>query len=222
MQPTYLPWQGYFNLIWNSDVFIFLDNVQYTKNSFCSRNRYPANNDQGFTWLTVPVRQASLAQTFRETHFVNDTNWRKKHLTTLQQNYGKLSSFNLFYPILESILKNEEYTNLADFNAALIMNISHYLGMKREFHLASNLNIVGERCDRLLSFCRKFKCDTYLSPAGAKDYIEEDKVLLESEIKVIFQDFKCREYPQRGISKFTPYMSVIDLIFNTSKEEALS
>ena len=31
MQPTYLPWAGYFGLMMASDIFIFLDNVQFEK-----------------------------------------------------------------------------------------------------------------------------------------------------------------------------------------------
>ena len=222
MQPTYLPWLGYFNLIINSDVFIFLDDVQYTKNSFCSRNRYPSSAQEGFNWLTIPVRRQNLTQTFIETKFVNETNWRKKQLTTLQTVYAKTSNFKSFFPVIEKVLIDESLENLADLNIACIKAICHYLGINKNFHRSSLLNITGERSERLLSFCSMFKCNIYLSPAGARTYIDEDRILPQSEVKVIYQDFKCKVYPQKGSKTFQPYMSIIDLLFNVSKEEALT
>lgn len=218
MQPSYLPWVGYFNLIMNSDVFIFLDDVQYSKNSFFSRNRYPSNSPDGFNWLTVPVRRLKSAQTFRETLLVED-GWRRKHLETLKQVYGKNKYFGFVYPLLEKHISNLNYDNLASLNIGLIMEISEYLEIRKEFYLSSELKIQGQRSERLLSFCDHFKCDTYISPLGAKDYIVEDNVLPSSRVNVVYQDYKCIPYEQIKNKSFIPYMSIIDILFRLDKSD---
>jgi hypothetical protein len=198
-----------------------LDDVQYSKNSYYNRNRYPANNTEGFGWLTLPIRKEKLSQLLKDSYFVDDSPWRKKQLTTIQCVYGRHPYFKDFYPVLEGCLLNIELTTLADLAVTINLSICNFLGLKREFYRASELNIKGERSDRLLTLCKKFDCDTYLSPAGAKDYIVADGVLLNSEVEVRFQSFTCAPYEQKGINNFVPYMSMIDVIFNLGSEGAL-
>ena len=217
MQPSYLPWVGYFNLIINSDVFIFLDDVQYSKNSFFNRNKYPAKNSESFCWLTVPVRRASSSQLLNETYLVEDTNWRKKHLTAIKLLYGQEECFSDFFPILEKSIKDESLTTLANINISLIKAICAYLEIDKQFYISSELKISGSRSDRLVTLCKKFGCQIYLSPAGAQDYIEEDNILPPSGIKIIYQNYICKEYVQKGIDCFVPYMSIIDLVFRYNK-----
>lgn len=204
----------------NSNVFIFLDDVQYSKNTYFSRNRYPAKNIEGYGWLTVPVRRANSTQLFTETFLVEE-GWRKKHLATLKHVYGKMEFFSAFYPFLENEIANRSLVSLADVNIGLIKGICDYLGIKKEFYRSSELNISGSRSERLLKFCEKFDCPIYLSPAGAKEYIDEDNVLPLSKVKVIYQNYECKEYEQKGIENFTPYMSIIDLVFRFDKEYVL-
>jgi hypothetical protein len=81
MQPTYLPWAGYFNLISQSDVFVFLDDAQFQKNSWHNRNRILVNHLPH--WITLPVRHAALCQTIRQTELDDSKNWRRKHIKLL-------------------------------------------------------------------------------------------------------------------------------------------
>lgn len=217
MQPSYLPWIGYFNLIMNSDVFIFLDDVQYSKNSYFSRNRYPSKSAEGFTWLTVPVRRTSSTQLFTETNLVEDDNWRKKHLTTFQHTYGKSKFFSDFYPVLEKEILDLSKTTLADMNISLVKAICGYLEIGKEFYRSSELSISGGRSERLLYFCEKFNCEVYLSPEGAREYINEDNILPPSHVKVRYQNYNCKNYQQKEAG-FTPFMSIIDLLFQHGKE----
>jgi hypothetical protein len=199
-----------------------LDDVQYSKNSYYNRNRYPANNTEGFGWLTLPIRKEKLSQLLKDSYFVDDSPWRKKQLTTIQCVYGRHQYFKDFYPVLEGCLLNTELKTLADLAVTINLSICNFLGIEREFYRSSELNVEGERSDRLLTLCKKFDCDIYLSPAGAKDYIEADGVLLNSEIEVRFQNFNCALYEQKGINNFVPYMSMIDVIFNLGPEGALN
>lgn len=217
MQPSYLPWSGYFNLIMNSDVFVFLDDAQYSKNSFFSRNRYPSSSKDGFSWLTVPVRRLNSTQLFNEIYVLDEEKWRKKHLLTFKHVYGKAPMYDKFYPFLEAVISNAEIKVLSDLNIGLIKSISSYLGINTEMVLSSQLGITGSRSEKLEKICKTLGCDTYLSPGGAQDYIEEDNILPESGIKIIYQKYNCTEYDQ-GSNQFVPYMSIIDILFRYDVE----
>src|SRR5215470_5119272 len=91
-QPAYLPWLGYFDRIAQSDAFIFLDNVQFERNSFTNRNRIKTAN--GPIWLTVPVRlNGHLDQTILATEIDERRDWRRKHLRAIEQNYRRAPCF---------------------------------------------------------------------------------------------------------------------------------
>ena len=97
-QPQYLPWLPYFQKIEESDLFIFLDNVDFQKNGLQNRNQIKTAN--GAQWLTVPVKQ-SLGQKIVETRIANSNLWRKKHWQTIRQNYGKAQAFSQYERQLE-------------------------------------------------------------------------------------------------------------------------
>ena len=223
MQPTYLPWLGYFNLIAQSDVFVFLDNAQYSKNSFHNRNRYPSkNHTNGYNWITVPVLKDKLSKQIRETAIQNDSKWKNKHLSTISNVYGRTKYFKDFFPVIEDVLVSKDFQSLAELNTSLIIDISKYLKLEAEFVFSSEMSALGDRSNLILNICKELSCKKYLSPAGAKSYIEEDGILLESDLEVKFQNFHCLEYNQRGMDTFIPYMSIIDIIFNEGREKTLS
>jgi hypothetical protein len=221
MQPSYLPWVGYFNLILNSDIFIFLDDVQYSKNTYFNRNRYPSKVGEGFSWLTVPIRNESAAQSINETRLIDDGKWQQKHLKTLAQNYSRADFFSAFFPTLQAEIGSSGKASLATLNIGLIRAICSYLNIKREFFTSSELNISGPRSERLLAFCEKFDCEVYLSPAGAREYIEADAILGPSTVKVQYQNYICQPYKQRGFGDFIPYMSIVDLLFRFDRDTIL-
>ena len=55
IQPSYIPWRGYFDMIGRSDVFVFYDDVQFDKHGWRNRNRIKTANGPG--WLTIPGAQ---------------------------------------------------------------------------------------------------------------------------------------------------------------------
>lgn len=84
-QPAYLPWLGYFDKITEADIFVFLDTVQYEKNSFINRNKI--KTPQGPQWLTIPVKsKGHITATLRETLVDDSKPWRSKHLKSIEMN----------------------------------------------------------------------------------------------------------------------------------------
>ena len=108
MQPSYLPWVGFFELIYRADVFVVYDTVQFDKNGWRNRNRIKTAN--GSLWLTVPVK-ASGRPKLCEAVIDNSKKWRKQHLRSIELNYGKCQYFNDYFPQLEKIL-NSVFTSI--------------------------------------------------------------------------------------------------------------
>jgi hypothetical protein len=138
---------------------------------------------------------------------------------TIQQNYGKHEYFDDFFHILEAVIIDKSLDNLAELNIKLTLSIMNFLGIHKKVFRSSMTGVSGNRSDRILNLCHAYNCSTYLSPAGARDYISEDGVLLTSDVSVLFQDFICEPYAQRGLNKFVPYMSIIDVVFNLGPNE---
>jgi hypothetical protein len=211
-QPNYLPYYGYFHKIQNSDVFVFLDNVLYTKNSYINRNRI--RTPKGWSWLTVPVqRKGSSNNEIRSITISNNVNWRKKHSLSLKYNYSKAKYFSRFHSLLE--VYEKEWTYLAELNIYLIKLICSLLGIKCNFIRASELNVSGSKTDLLIDICKAVGGDVYLSGQGAKGYIEEKK-FERSNIKLIYDKFEHPKYEQ-VFEGFIPNLSIVDILFNVGK-----
>jgi hypothetical protein len=214
-QPQYLPWSGYFNKILQSDIFVFLDDVQYKKNEWQNRNRIKSPN--GEVWLTVPVHY-NFGQKINEIEIDNKFLWRKDHLKTMRFNYQKAKNFSDFYPYIENLL-NKEYKMLVDVNIDSIKMILSYLNIDKKIVKSSELKVEGEKTQRLVNICKVLNADIYISGSGAKDYLIVEE-FEKNNIQVIFQEYHTPEYPQL-FGNFIPNLSIIDMIFNVGKEETI-
>jgi hypothetical protein len=159
MQPTYLPWIGYFALMDMADVFVFLDDVQLSKQSWQTRNRIKSEAGKELM-LSVPVRHAG-AQPIKDVEIDGD-HWIAKHLRSFEQNYRKAPYFTdaiaLYGPVLRS-----EPAKLCDLNIALIAGIADHLGITGKRIRSSEVaDKSADRRDRLVDICKQFGADTYL------------------------------------------------------------
>jgi hypothetical protein len=217
MQPTYLPWAGYFNLILKATIFLFLDDAQFSVQSWQQRNRVLVNCAEHV--LTVPVVSANLGpQRICDVKVLDSGNWRKKHICTLRQAYAKHPFGKEVANLVEGVLAQGN-PSLSEINKGLIKAFCRAMGIESTFHESSALGIGGDRSDRLLAMCRHFKADTYRSAVGARDYIEQDGVFQTSDVKVVYQEFVPPPYLQRGCCKFTSHLSIVDLLANVGFEE---
>lgn len=212
LQPTYLPWMGYFGMIDLADIFVFYDDVQFSVQSWQQRNKIKTS--QGWIWLTVPiVRQ--FGSRINDTKINNSTNWNKKHWESIKQNYSKAPFFRKYTPIFEEVY-GSEWEYLADLNITLIKKMAEILGLETKFITSSELNIEGVKTERLLNTLKKIEANEYISGPGTKGYIEVNS-FKENNIKLYWYEYQHPVYPQiRG--EFIPYLSVIDLLFNTGDE----
>jgi|ETN01SMinimDraft_4_1059930.scaffolds.fasta_scaffold66738_2 hypothetical protein len=215
LQPGYLPWLGFFEQIYKSEVFVVYDDVQYDKQGWRNRNRIKTAG--GVQWLTVPV-----ISNFRERPFTNEVvidnkiNWRKKHFLSIKQNYSRAPFYKKYIDIFEDAY-SREWQYLIDIDLYFITEFVNCLGLNnKEIVRSSSLDVRGEGIERLIALCKIFKADIFYEGAAGKNYIDGE-YFEEHGIKVEFQDYRHPVYNQLH-GDFVPYLSVIDLLFNLGSE----
>ncbi len=208
-QPQYLPWLGYFDKIRRSDIFVFLDNVQFKKNEWQNRNKI--KTDKRWQWLTIPVIHR-FPQKINEVKINNTVAWKKKHLNALYNHYSKTKYFKKYIPFFEKTF-NREWENLVDLNIHMIAYLTEALEIRtKKFLRSSELRLREESTERLIDICKQLNADAYLSGKDGANYMNTE--LFEKEgIEIIYQEYKHPIYPQI-YGDFEPFMSVLDLLFN--------
>ena len=216
MQPSYLPWLGYFDLFLSSDLFLVYDNVQFDKDGWRNRNKIKTSN--GPLWLTVPVLTTGMNKPTNKDIQINPREpWARKHLKSIEQNYRKAPYFNEIYPLLEKGL-TREWKYLLELNMYFIETINQYLGIQTAFKFASEvkLDLPEGKNEKLVALCRHLKADEFYEPAGGKGYIDPG-FFEQNGIRLSFQDYQHPVYPQLN-GAFVPNLSVIDLLFNRGRD----
>lgn len=168
-QPQYMPWYGYFKKIKMSDVFVFLDNVQYKKNEWQNRNRIKTKN--GMQWLTVPVRY-KFGQAIN-TIEINGHAWIRKHVMSIEQTY-KCKDNERWLKIKEVL--ERRYEKLSDLNIDIVKCICNILDIDVDFVIASDLNLKANNPDdRIIEIVEKLGGKIYIAGAGGKNYMNTKK-----------------------------------------------
>jgi len=212
-QPNYLPWVGYFKKILHSDVFVFLDCVQFTKGGY--QNRVKVKGPEGDLWLTqlIAKNNNNGFEKINKIKFNNIEFWANKHLKTIQSNYKRAKYFDSLFPILNKFYNDNKLQSLCDFNIGLIKLMCAYMKIeKKPFYKSSELNTSSGQTERLVSICKTLNGTEYLSGQGGKNY--QDISLFEgNNIRVKFVEGDHPVYKQcwKG---FLPGLSIIDLCFN--------
>jgi WbqC-like protein family len=209
-QPAYLPWLGYLDKIARSDLFMYLDEVQFEKNSFINRNRI--KTPQGAQWLTVPVKmKGHIDATLRYTAMDDSQPWRRKHLAAVSLNYRKALFFDYAYPKLETLL-GAATQNLADF---CWQHLQFWIA---EFEIGTRIvrqtqaPVEGSKSELVLNLCLRHNADAYLSGELGRDYLDVAS-FKQRGIDVRFQKFQPQPYTQLW-GAFEPGLSVLDYWMN--------
>jgi hypothetical protein len=212
MQPTYLPWIGYFDLIDQSEVFVFLDSVQFERQSWQQRNRLKIQG--ALQWLSVPVlRSGHSTEPIRAMEVKRSELFPQKHIRTIEQNYRRALYFDKYFSSLKAILEADEH-KLSNLNQRLIRWMAEMIGVQTDFKCSSELQAQGSRSELLTNICFGLGVSTYLSPLGSADYILETRELFERQgITVVFQHYEHPQYRQLS-EPFVPFASALDLLFN--------
>ncbi|MEZ8252959.1 WbqC family protein [Vibrio splendidus] len=213
LQSNYIPWKGYFDIINRADLFVFHDDLQYTKNDW--RNRNKIKTTRGLEWLTIPcgTNEKRLICDVE----IKDKKWRAKHKSKIIESYRKCKFFDEYKYLLDFIY-DSDWDNLSELNQSVIKLISRdVLGFDTDFIDSRELNLELKKQERVLEIIDKLGFNCYISGPAAKDYIDEG-LFNEKGVVLEWMDYsKYKEYPQTN-GDFEHFVSILDLIFNTGSE----
>ncbi len=203
-QPTYLGWQGYYRMLDQADVFIILDTVEFSRQSWQQRNRIRLTTGQ-LVWLTVPV-QAQAHQPIGETRIANDRAWQRKHWGTIQAAYGRAAHWDIL-AWLEEVYQHDWYL-LSELNGCLIEGLAEQFAIDTKIVRASELGSTrAGRTERLIDLCRLVDADTLLEPIGGQYLANQDL----DGIRLEWFDYQPRPYDQGG-QEWVSHLSILDLL----------
>ncbi|MBT5855617.1 WbqC family protein [bacterium] len=213
-QPAYLPWLGLFHRILKSDTYVFMDTVQFEKNSYTNRNKILTAN--GETWLTIPVTQKGhMTQTLQDTLINNQAPWKKKHLKSIYFSYKKASHFDDAYPKLEALYA-KDHDKLSDFC------FDHLLFWLDQFNIETSIirlsgnPVEGSKNDLLINICSQYNAQYYIPGGLGQDYLDND-LFSDNNIQVELQNFTHPVYTQIH-GNFVPNMGIVDYWMNCGND----
>lgn len=212
-QLHYLPWLRYFEKIARSDVFIVLDDIQFTKNDWQNRNKIKTR--AGATVLTLPVLQA-WQQRLDEVRINNTVPWRRKHAQSILQSYASAPHFEAHRPFIEKVYADDwDYMN--DINRAMLDYFLEALGIDTPIVYSSTLDVPGAATERLVGLIKAVGGDQYYSGAYALEVYLDAKALEDAGIGLVLQHWTAPVYPQLH-GDFIKDLSIIDLLMNCGPE----
>lgn len=213
-QPTFLPWIGYFDLISDTDVIIFLDDVQFEKRSWQQRN-YIVTKD-GLKLITIPVKTKN-----KRYQLIKDVVINKDHVDfekikkLIIQNYTNSNFFDNFKKeFFKVFYENLKVGSLLNLNLHLIFWILKKLQINKKIYLSSEINSQNKSTKRIVDICNKLKIYNYLTTPGSRSYLEKDiDIIKNNKINIFFHNYEHPIYKQ-CFKQFCNYSSIIDLLFN--------
>ena len=212
VQSSYIPWKGYFDLIRAADEFILLDDVQFTKRDWRSRNRIKTKD--GLSWLTIPVQTSGRYQQRIMDTTIADTTWSERHWQTIQSAYARTPFFDAYAPQVHEAYQRVTSDRLSDVNRSLLERVCQMLGITTPIRWSSEYHPREGRNERLIDLCVKSGATDYLSGPSARGYVDE-AVFADAGVTVHFADYSgYREYDQ-PYPPFEHAVSVLDLLFCT-------
>src|SRR5258706_12537168 len=216
LQSNYLPWKGYFDLIHDADVFIFYDEVKYTKNDWRNRNKVYSKN--GLHWLTIPISKDAVKQKISEVRMENDE-WQKLHYDTLYFSYKNAPYFFQLEEFLTDFYKNRKWEFLSELNQYCVKRIAGYLGIQTRFCNSKEFELIDGRVERLVNLLEQVGAKQYISGPSAREYLTgKEHLFLEQNIALTFKDYSGYPGYRQLLSPLENYVSIVDMIANVKKD----
>lgn len=213
-QPNFFPWLGYFDKINRSDIFVFLDDVQFPKKGGSWTNRVKLISGNEPRWITATLdRNYHGVRNINEMLYKENEPWREKALNTIFLNYKRAPFFEENFPFFEKLINNKNNC-ISEYNTHSILAINEKLGIPSgKIYTSSNLPHIGSSNELLISLIKILGGKTYMCGGGADGY--QDEVLFnEAGIELKFQNYMHPEYNQQGSDEFQPGLSIIDAVMN--------
>ncbi len=210
LQSNYIPWKGYFDIIHDVDLFIFYDDVQFTKQDWRTRNRIKTST--GSKWLTIPAGD-NINRLICEVT-LDDYRWQRSHWDSLRQQYVKCPHFKTYEKFLAEVYLGMQWTSLSDLNQYMIRQIStKILNINTPFRDSREFQLGGNKQERIIDLVVKSEATHYVSGPAAQDYI--DPARFEAlNIELIWKDYSGYPEYTQAHPPFEHNVSILDLLFH--------
>ncbi len=217
MQPYFLPYIGYFQLINAVDKFVIYDNIQFSKNGWINRNRILVNGKD--VYITLPLQKASDFLDIDQRNLVGSfVQEKEKILRLINSAYKQAPYFDLVYPLLEKIMSNNE-SNLFKFIYNSLMVICEYLEIKTEFIISSSVpvNHSLKSQEKVIAICNLLNAQQYINPFGGISLYSR-ATFQKHNVALNFIETVPFEYAQFS-NEFMPNLSIMDVLMFNSKDK---
>ncbi len=215
MQPYFLPYLGYFQLINSVDEFVIYDNIEYTKKGWINRNRYLCNGSDKY--MTLQLKKASDYEHVCNRELSPEFD-RKKLLRQLSDAYRKAPYYNQVFPLLEEIIMCEE-NNLFKYIYHSVCLVCKYLGIDTIITISSSLDcdhtLKGE--EKVLAICASCDAKVYINAIGGME-LYHNAAFEEKDMQLFFIKNGLEEYKQFD-NEFIPALSILDVMMFNSKDD---
>ena len=213
MQPTLMPWLGWFALMDYVDEFVIFDNAQFSYQSWHHRNSIKTTS--GPLLITIPVSRKGGPFSLKEIRLADTHKVKKKLLASISQSYSKAPYFSTYFRGFEAILdKGLQSNSLFELNYQIINWGREMLGITTSLLFSSELNVSGIRGEYVANVGKFLHSKHYISPLGAKEYLAEDRSYFDmNNIEIEFLDYEHPVYNQVN-GNFESHCCFLDLLFN--------
>ena len=218
MQPYFLPYLGYFQLINYADKFVVYDDVNFIKQGWINRNNFLVNKQAHL--LNIQVADISSFRSINQHELKPRGVWDVKFLKTIEMAYGKAPFFNEVFPLVVNIIHFPSQS-LSEFVHHSITEIAKYLEIQTEIVRSSTIynNTHLKAQERIIDICKQEKANEYVNMAGGMELYSQN-AFQENGIKLTFLKSNPFRYKQFS-GEFIPYLSIIDvLMFNGKSNRA--
>ncbi len=213
-QPNILPWIGYFYKIFQSDVFILVDDIQFIKSGSSYTNSFSINERGKSIKLTIPIKRVKgVTQNINEIYPINNE-WKRKYKKRIELAYCKCPYYkeekDFIFELLSTPIENQ-----SKYNIHLIKEITKRLDITTKIEISSLMEstYISNPTERIIQLAKLANATSYISGRGGDNY-QEHKLFRENNIKLIYSNFIDFEYPQYRTQNFVKGLSIIDAIFN--------
>lgn len=213
MQPYFLPYIGYFQLINSVDYFVLYDNIEYTKKGWINRNRYLQNGKDNL--FTIPLRKDSDFLDIKQREISESFN-SLRLLSQIQNAYRKAPYFDKVFPLITTIIYNND-KNLFNYIYNSIKLICELLCIQTQIVISSDIPIDHslKSENKVIDICNFFNAQTYINSIGGKK-LYDFNTFNNQNIELCFLESDTIEYDQ-FTHDFVPSLSILDVLMFNSK-----
>lgn len=213
-QSMYFPWVGFLEQLRLADMFVFYDDVQFSKGSFT--NRVQIKTAAGSRWLTVPLQGIQLGQRIEQVRLDETRDWRGQHREMLRQAYQKAPFREDMLNLVDNVFARPA-TTISELSQGSTMALAEYFGLTNHLRFldSSKLGIKGSGSQRVLDIVLALGGDVYITGHGARNYLDNES-FERASVSVQYMQYLCTPYSQLH-GEFTPYVTGLDLIANCGR-----